>query len=184
MLRGDAASLWKQVTKKSTLRQAFHYAHRDRQKEWFYDPFELEWAEQNEATIIDELAEELKDPLTYQLKPAFAYFTPKTDLCCRRMIYIPFEDLVVRYAFAIVFADLVDQDLSPKCFANRRDDDPDSGFFLADFATVSWPAFCTWQRDNSVKGDLPTLLRTDISAFYDAISHQYLVEEIASSLAV
>jgi hypothetical protein len=181
---GDAARLLKQVTKKTNLQRAFRYAHHNRQKEWFYDPFELEWAEQNESAIIDELTDELKDPLKYQLKPAYAYFTPKTDLCYRRMIYIPFKDLVVRYAFASVVADLVDQDLSPRCFANRRDDDASSGLFLQDFATVSWPNFCKWQRDNSEQGHLPTLLRTDISAFYDAISHKYLVDEIASSLSI
>ncbi len=171
---GDAARLLKQVTIKANLQRAFRYAHHDRQKEWFYDPFELEWAERAESTIIDELADELKEPLNYQLKPAYAYLTPKTDLCYRRMIYIPFKDLVVRYAFASVVADLVDQDLSPRCFANRRDCDASSGLFLQDFATVSWPNFCKWQRDNSEEARLPTLLRTDISAFYDAISHKYL----------
>jgi hypothetical protein len=95
-----------------------------------------------------------------------------------------FKDLVVRYAFATVVADLVDQDLSSKCFANRRDHDPDSDLFLEDFANVSWPGFCKWQRDNRDQEKFSTLLRTDISAFYDAISHQYLVEEIATSLAV
>jgi hypothetical protein len=184
MFLGDAARLLKQVTKKSNLIRAFRYAHRDRQTEWFYDPFEVQWAEQNEAFIIDELREELKDPLSYRLKPAYAYFTPKTDLCYRRMIYIPFKDLVVRFAFATVVADLVDQDLSPKCFANRRDLDADAQKLLQDFASISWPSFCKWQRDNCAGEAYSTLLRTDISAFYDAISHEYLVKEIASSLSV
>jgi hypothetical protein len=91
MLLGDAAGLLKEVAKKTTLRVAFHYAHRDRLKEWFYDPFELEWAALNESAIVNELAEELKDPLNYQFQPAYAYFTPKTELSCRRMIYIPFQ---------------------------------------------------------------------------------------------
>jgi len=64
---GDAASLLRKVVKKSNLRLAFRYSHRDRQKEWFFDPFELEWASQNEVTILRELAKELKDPLDYQL---------------------------------------------------------------------------------------------------------------------
>jgi hypothetical protein len=181
---GDAVRLLKQVTKRSTLQQAFGYAYRDRQKEWFYDPFELEWAEKNEAAIVDELTNELKKPLDYQLAQAFAYFTPKTELCFRRMIYIPFKDLVVRYAFAIVVADLVDQDLSPKCFANRRDHRRGASQLLEDFARVSWPSFCKWQRDIRDDGNFPILLRTDISAFYDAISHDYLVKEMANCLSV
>src|SRR5262245_36265532 len=117
---GDAARLLNQVVKKSNLRRAFRYAHHDRQNEWFYDPFELEWAEHNETVIIHELANELQQPRRYQLEHAYAYVTPKTELCYRRMIYIPFKDLVVRYAFAIVIADLLDQELSVRCFANRR----------------------------------------------------------------
>ncbi len=182
MLLGDAARLLNEVVKKTTLQQAFRYALHDRYKECFYDPFELEWAERSEAVIVQELVEELKDPLSYRLKPAYAYFLPKSDLCYRRMIYIPFKDLVVRYAFAIVVADLVDPELSLKCFANRRDFDTWAGRFLQDFAKVSWPSFCEWQRNNSNHGTLPTLLRTDISAFYDSISHKYLIEDIESSL--
>lgn len=181
---GDAAHLLKQVTQQANLQRAFRYAYHDRQKEWFYDPFELEWAEQNEAEILAELLDELKLPLGYERRPAFAYFTPKTELCYRRMIYLPFKDLVVRYAFATVVADLIDEDLSPRCFANRRDHDADTALFLQDFAAISWPSFCKWQREQSKEGRFPTLLRTDISAFYDAISHKYLVDEVASSLSI
>ena len=184
MLLGDATRLLKEVMKKTTLQQGFRYAIRDGYQEWFYDPFELEWAERNEVMIIKELVEELRDPLNYEFKPAYAYFTPKTDLCYRRMIYIPFKDLVVRYAFAIVVADLVDSDLSEKCFANRRELDTRSDRFLQEFAGVSWPSFCEWQRNNKNDGAYTTLLRTDISAFYDAISHKYLFKETASILNV
>jgi hypothetical protein len=182
MLLGDAARLLKEVVKKTTLQQAFRHAIHDRYKECFYDPFELEWAQRSEAVIVQELVEELRDPLNYRLKPAYAYFLPKSDLCYRRMIYIPFKDLVVRYAFGIVVGDLVDPELSLKCFANRRDFDIRAGRFLQDFAKVSWPNFCEWQRNNSNDGTLPTLLRTDISAFYDSISHKYLIEDIESTL--
>jgi hypothetical protein len=91
---------------------------------------------------------------------------------------------VVRYAFAIVVADLVDQELSGNCFANRRNHDTGSGSFLQDFTKISWPGFCKWQRDNRNEGKFPTLLRTDISAFYDSISHKYLMQEIANRLMV
>jgi Reverse transcriptase (RNA-dependent DNA polymerase) len=184
MLLGDATRLLKEVGKTTTLRQAFQYAIHDRQREWFYDPFELEWAERNEERIIKELTKELKDPLNYEFKPAYAYFPPKTDLCYRRMIYIPFKDLVVRYAFATVVGDLIDSDLSRNCFANRRDDDPQAGRLLQDFASVSWPTFCEWQRINKGSNTYATLLRTDISAFYDSISHRYLIKEVASNLKV
>lgn len=46
------------------------------------------------------------------------------------------------------------------------------------------PRFCKWQRDHRDEETFTTLLRTDISAFYDAISHKYLVADVASSLDV
>jgi len=41
---GDSSRLLRDVLRKSNLRLAFRYAYRDRLREWFYDPFELEWA--------------------------------------------------------------------------------------------------------------------------------------------
>lgn len=181
---GDHVRLLNRVRDRKTLRAAFQYALHDRVvRDYYYDPFELDFVVANKQSIVAELSKELADVRSYIPRPAYAYYPPKNDLCYRRMIYIPFKDLIVRYAFVIVLADLLDGELSYNCFANRRAHGEHAKVaFMEDFAKVSWPNFCHWQRDCVSR--FPTLLRTDISAFYDSVSHDYLVEIIAKDLAV
>jgi hypothetical protein len=55
------------------------------------------------------------------------------------MIYIPFKDLVVRYAFVIVLAKHLDKSLSAQCFANRRaEGQPAKKYLLDDYYKVSF----------------------------------------------
>lgn len=181
---GDAKRLLKIVASEKNLRRAFRYALQDRPKcEWYYDPSEIEAV--NEDEIVTELLEELHDAISYRPRPAYAYFPPKNGLCYRRMIYLPFKELVVRCALVSVIADLLDPDLSDNCFANRRARGTEKERrFLQDFAEDSWPRFCQWQRECASETRYKILLRTDISAFYDSISHKYVQCAIAEQLAV
>ena len=163
---GDAARILNAIRDPENLRRAFRYALRDRLRLGYYDHLELENADQDEDIIIAELAQELKDPRSYKPRPAYAYFPPKNELCYRRMIYIPFKDLVVRYAFVVIVFDLLDSDLSLGCFANcRAHGEARQTNFLEDFASESWPNFCKWQKECARQPQFTTLLRTDISAF-------------------
>ncbi len=181
---GDPLRLLNAVRHPGNLRRAYKYAVRDRRKgDHYYDPFELDYAHSNRDQILTELTQELSDVGRYTPRPSYAYYTPKTELCFRRMIYIPLKDLVVRYGFVTVLADLLDEHLSNSCFANRRArGERAKEAFLEDFATTSWPGFCSWQKQCATR--LPTLLRTDISAFYDSVAHDYLVDTIARELVI
>src|SRR5437870_108711 len=183
---GDQICLLNRVRDPKNLEAAFAYAAYDRKHgDHFCDHFEMDFVSARKEAILAEISKELADIRAYSPRPAYAYYPPKNDLCYRRMIYIPFKDLVVRYAFTIVLADLLDGDLSPHCFANRRARGEGAKFaFLENFAEVSWPSFCRWQRDCASEDEITTLIRTDISAFYDSISHDYLVDSISSSLEV
>jgi len=182
---GDLTKLLNAVRNPLNLRKAFQYALRDRLLDHYYDPFELEHASKNEEAIVAELVQELNDPNSYSPKPAYAYYPPKNTLCYRRMVYIPFKDLVVRYAFVIVFSNLLDPELSTHCFANRRArGEAAQCQFLQDFANVCWPRFCEWQKKCAANRAFTTLLRTDISAFYDSVSHRYLVSTLEGQLAI
>jgi hypothetical protein len=182
---GDATKILNAVRDSANLRRAFLYALRDRRKDYYYDHFELENAVRHQDAVIAELFEELKNPTNYKPRPAYAFFPPKNELCFRRMIYIPFKDLVVRYALVVIVLDLLDSELSPRCFAHRRAQGKERGkSLLANFARESWPKFCSWQKECAKPSRFNTLLRTDISAFYDAVSHDYLVKTIAGQLAI
>lgn len=183
---GDHVRLLSRVRDEKTLETAFKYALHDRlESDYYYDCFELDFVLANRKSLIAELSNELADSDAYSPRPAYAYHAPKNNLVYRRMIYIPFKDLVVRYAFVTVLADLLDSALSGTCFANRRTRGHRATFaLLEDFASVSWPKFCHWQFKCANEDGITTLLRTDIAAFYDSISHDYLVETISEELAV
>lgn len=118
---GDQISLIRELASESTLKRAFVYAvyHREH-SDFFFDPHELEQARIKENDTIIELTDELHDLDNYTARPAFAYYPPKNGLCFRRMIYLPFKDLVARYAFVTVLADKTDAGLYDHSFANRR----------------------------------------------------------------
>ena len=180
----DHMRLLNEVRNRDTLDQAFEYACYDRIRiDYYMDFFELEFFRSHKSQVLDELEEELKSASTFRQRPAYAFFPPKTELSLRRMVYLNFKDLVVRYSFAIVFAKVLDSQLLPTCFANRRATGEQADRSLtADFSSESWPDFCSWQREQAQSNT--TLLRTDISSFYDSISHDYLVESLSDALSV
>jgi len=180
----DHTHLLNQIRDINNLKRSFDYAVKDRLiYDAYFDYFELDYVLKNKEAILNEIFLELKDIDKYYHRPAYAYFPPKTYLCYRRMIYISFKDLVIRYAFTTIIAEYLNDDLSINCFANRRaTGERSKNYLLENFATKSWPNFCDWQRECADKYSV--LLKTDISAFYDSISHEYLIELIANQLAV
>lgn len=166
------------------LRVALKYAIYDRTHgDSFYDPFEIRDAVTNGETLIGELVEELRSPGQFQPRAAFAYFPPKNDLCDRRLIYIPIKDLTVRYAIAIVFSEQIETEIHPQCFANRRASESEASTrFTEDFSTGGWARFCQWQKERC--GDKSVLIKTDISSFYDSISHEYLIDSVVRHLSL
>jgi len=180
----DHIKLLNQVRSKETIELAFQYALSDRLHcDSYFDHFEIEYVQKFQDKIIEELLQELKKADQFTPRPAYAYYLPKTALCYRRMIYIPFKDLVLRYAFVIVLAKHLDKSLSAQCFANRRaEGERAKKYLLDDYYKVSLVNFRTWQKKCAAKYKI--LIRTDISAFYDSISHQYLIKSLAEQLSI
>jgi len=180
----DHTRLLNQIREKGNIEKAFNYALNERLNcDYYFDYFEIEYIRNNKEKIINEIFEELKKPEDYKHRTTYAYYPPKSELCNRRMIYIPFKDLVIRYAFLIILAECLDDELLPQCFANRRSKGKYAKkYFLQNFASHSWPKFCQWQKDDIEKYNV--LLKTDISSFYDSISHEYLIKIIAEELSI
>lgn len=180
----DHTRLLNKIRDRENIINAYSYALNERINcDHYFDYFEIEYVRHNRDTVINEIVEELKTPDNYMPRLAYAYYPPKSKLCYRRMIYISFKDLVIRYAFLIVLANSLDDELSQNCFANRRAKDKHAkNYFLENFASHSWPKFCQWQKKGIEKHSV--LVRTDISSFYDSISHEYLANIIAEELSI
>lgn len=179
----DSKELYAKITDPNNLERAFVYTCNERQKDFFHDPTEIEWAKANRDSIISSISQILKDPKSYTQQTSFAYFPPKTNIVRRRMIFIPFKDLVIRYAFVTVLADLLDIQLSERCFANRRAKGKSANNnLLQNFAENNWPRFVEWQKEMTPKYKF--MIKTDISSFYDSVSHKYLLKKIVESLTI
>lgn len=171
-----------QLRSREVLSEAMNFAIFDRTNgDFMFDPFEIENARTNSETLINELIEELRDPNGFEPRPAFAFFPPKNHLCDRRLIYIPIKDLTVRYAMAMVFSEQIESEIHSECFAYRRaTGNYVRSRFTEEFSTGGWARFCQWQAERC--GDNSILLRTDISSFYDSISHHYLIDAVCQHL--
>jgi hypothetical protein len=180
----DHAHAMNRVRSREILSAALSYAIFDRTHgDHFFDPLEITRANHNREVILSELVEELQQPERFDPRPAFAYFPPKNELCDRRLIYLPIKDLTVRYAIAIVFSEQIETEIHPQCFANRRATGSAAQTrFTEEFATGGWARFCRWQSERC--DDNLILVRTDISSFYDSISHDYLIDAVCRHLGL
>lgn len=179
----DSKELYAKIIGSENLERAFVYACNERQHDFFHDPTEIEWAKANRDAIISSISEILKDPKSYTQQTSFAYFPPKTNICRRRMIFIPFKDLVIRYAFVTVLAEQLDIQLSENCFANRRAKGKSiKKHLLQNYGNESWPRFVDWQKEMTPKYKF--MIKTDISSFYDSVSHKYLIKKVTESLNI
>lgn len=180
----DHIKLLNQVRDKQNIELAFNYALNDRKlSDSYFDHFEIEYVNSFKEKVIEGIRGELQSLSTLHTQAAYAYYMPKTNLCYRRMIYLPFKDLVIRYAFVIILTNHLDITLSSRCFANRKASGKRANsFLLEDYYNVSHPNFRNWQK--KCKDKYQVLIRTDISAFYDSISHDYLIQTIAEQLSI
>jgi len=180
----ESQRLLEKVISRSNLELAFKYVEYDKRKNsHFFDPLELLIYKANLEAFLDELEEDLKDITNYKTLQGYAFFPNKTELCHRRMIHIPIKDLILRYAFTIIIADKLKNKFSKTCFANRREITENNKIrLLEDFAETSWPEFCNWQQE--MAKEYSVLLKTDISSFFDSVSHTHLLKLIADELSI
>ncbi|MBE2280211.1 MAG: hypothetical protein IAE91_07465 [Ignavibacteriaceae bacterium] len=179
----DSSQLYREFKSKKNIEISYAYAINASYKSTYYDEAELLYYSINKDEIIFQIIEEIQKPDRYSPSPAFAYFPPKNKLCFRRMIHIPFKDLVIRFAFVNIIAKYLDSELSETCFANRRAKGEDAKTNLTeDFAKGPWSNFCKWQVD--CRENYRNVLRTDISAFYDSVSHENLITSVTSNLRI
>ena len=173
-----------EVCAESTLEIAFRYAFNDRiKRSKYFNLTEMIYYLNNRLELLEEIRQSLESPEGYKTATAYTYFIPKSEFCERRMLNLSFKDLVVRFAVAIVLADRLDADLIPSCFANRRCRGEDAQrFLLESFSERGWPNFCVWQAEQLKSYQV--LAKTDISTFYDTISHDELIRGIAKELVL
>src|SRR5437588_2854756 len=104
-----------------------------------------------------------------ELSPAPEVELPKSPFFTRTVLMLSLEDRVAYQAAVASFADRADRNIPANVYGGRRSNDPD--LFLKDGVT-QWLA---WKE--RVKTDLenyPWMIKTDITAYFDALQHSVL----------
>ncbi|BAZ78880.1 reverse transcriptase domain-containing protein [Sphaerospermopsis kisseleviana CS-549] len=113
---------------------------------------------------------------------SFAYSYPKNDFFLRRCIYIPFKELAVRYHLVNTLALAVENSFIKTSFANRTQRSKSGFIYLFREYYPQHKQFIEWAEDLIIKYNKEEkdsyVLKADITSFYDAISHDYLVNSI------
>lgn len=176
-----------QLKKREVFDRAYVYAISYQIKDDSYCNFiEIAYYRQNKEKLFNEIKMSLENPSLYEPETAFSFYLPKSDMFFRRMIYTPFKDLIIKFIFVSVLAELLDFTFISNCFSYRLDRNIDknqkSKRYLYKPYYEGFKEFIDWQLAQ-VKSS-SCLLKTDISSFYDSISHEYLMSAISQKLNI
>ncbi len=176
-----------QLKKREVFERAYVYAIYYQIKEDAYCNFiEITYYRQNKEKLFKEIKIFLKNPSLYEPETAFSFYLPKSDMFFRRMIYTPFKDLVIKFIFVSVLAELLDFTFVQNCFSHRFDrkfekNQKSKGYLYKPYYE-GFKEFIAWQLAQVENSSC--LLKTDISSFYDSISHEYLLSAISRKLNI
>lgn len=173
--------LLKQLSSKDNIESAFCKAINERVKnEHAMFISEITYAVNNKEEYLNNIQFELSSISHYSQEAGFYYTIPKSDMVDRFIVYLPLKELIIRYAFIQIIAESIDDQLIQNCFANRLSES--DKFFTQNFAKQSWPNYCSWQLKQSKNNE--QMIVTDLSGYYDSISHQKLISIIARRMGI
>ncbi|MFM6222595.1 MAG: RNA-directed DNA polymerase, partial [Dolichospermum sp.] len=140
----------------------------------------------NNKTNINQLVTYIKNIYSlsqpYIQDKSFAYYYPKNQFFLRRCVYLPFKELAVRYHLVNTLALAVENSFIKTSFANRTQRSKSGFIYLFREYYPQHKQFIEWAEDLIIKYNKEEkdsyVLKADITSFYDAIFHDYLVNSI------
>jgi len=177
-----------QIKKREVFERAYVYAIYYQIKEDAYCNFiEIAYYRENKEKLFKEIESSLENPSLYEPETAFSFYLPKSDMFFRRMIYTPFKDLVIKFIFVSVLAELLDFTFVQNCFSHRFDrkfekNQKSKRSLYKPYYEEGFKEFIAWQLAQVENSSC--MLKTDISSFYDSISHEYLLSAISRKLNI
>ncbi|MTJ53910.1 RNA-directed DNA polymerase [Anabaena sp. UHCC 0253] len=179
--------LIEQIRKREVFEKAYVYAISYRITHDSYCNFiEIDYYRQNKEKLFKEIELAFENPNCYDAETAFSFYLPKSDMFFRRMIHTPFRDLVIKFIFVSVLAELLDFTFVQNCFSYRLEKNSErqknlKGRLYQHYYD-GFKEFINWQLAQ-VKNST-CLFKTDISSFYDSISHEYLLSAISKQINI
>ena len=182
----EEKTLFNKLKNKSLFEKAFVYAIYDRiNNDDFCNFFEINYYRSRKPELLyQEITDILHDFADFKHSVCFASYRPKDNLCFRRCVYIPFKELVLRYMILIIIVELTEYTLSKQCFSYRIASHKESSKNLFEPYHKLWNSFAKWQEETVQNQSFKILVKTDISSFYDTVSHDYLINFIMKQLDI
>jgi hypothetical protein len=179
--------LLEQIRKREIFEKAYLYAISYRITHDAYCNFiEIDYYRQNKEKLFQEIELAFENPNSYDTETAFSFYLPKSDMFFRRMIHTPFKDLVIKFIFVAVLAELLDFTFVQNCFSYRLERNiekqKNSKGYLYRYYYDGFKEFINWQLAQVESSSC--MLKTDISSFYDSISHEYLLSAISKQINI
>jgi len=176
-----------QIRKREVFEKAYMYAISYRITHDSYCNFiEIDYYRQNKEKLFQEIELVLENPNLYEAETAFSFYLPKSNMFLRRMIHTPFKDLVIKFIFVSVLAELLDFTFIQHCFSYRLNRSTEkykkSKGYLYKYYYEGFQDFVAWQLAQVEENTC--MLKTDISSFYDSISHEYLLSAISKQINI
>ncbi|MBH8575061.1 RNA-directed DNA polymerase [Nostocaceae cyanobacterium CENA369] len=170
------------------IRNSIYYALYDRLNyDHFSNLFEINLrfkSRKNVDELVDYIRKifSLKEPLNQDV--AFSYSFPKSTFFQRRCVYLPFKELVLRYHLINSLSLEIESAFIKTSFANRSQHTKKGFINLFPDYYSQYLNFVIWTKNvvNKVSSSHSKcyVLKADITAFYDTVSHDYLVRSIYS----
>lgn len=128
---------------------------------------------------LDENLENLRSKLTIDFRPQvpFTIDQPKTNFSLRPGLVINIEDRIVYQALVDFISPIVDPNLSDHVYSHRLSSKRNDPYFFKN-PIHQWKFFLEARRKCYVEDGYTHLLQTDISTFFEHISHKILIEKL------
>jgi len=169
--------MYETIISETNIRIAVEIAIHDASKEMFVNPIQIEHCKAHKSRYIKRVQSRLTDYQNYDNLVSIRAMKRKNEFALRTFVIPDFEDTIARTAVALVIANELEPKLIDNCFANRRGDQIKHNDSLTEsFAEHGWHKFSTWQAEAADKYAM--LLKTDLSSFYDSISHEHLINSL------
>ncbi len=171
--------LFETVVSEDNVRLAIDLTLRGMTDEMFANPIQIDYCRAHKDEIAAKIRAKMLNYKTYKNNLSIRALKRKNDFAIRNFIILDIEDNIARTAIALVIANELESHLIDNCFSSRRGDQIKKNERLTEeFAPNGWQKFHEWQAAAIHRYSL--LLKTDISSFFDSISHEHLLGAMKS----
>lgn len=170
-------TLYEEMIDKKYIRLAINFSLDQIKNEVYYNPVQYDDCKNNIEQYVEKIFRKLKNYKSYKTNLAIRAIKFKNDYAIRNIIILDIDDVIVRAVYCLVLANHIENKLITNCFSSKRGEQiTENKSLFEDFATCGWQKFCEWQEESVDKYKF--LLKTDISSFFDSISHEYIISSL------